>query len=99
MPRYRYACARCGSFDEMRPMSAYAEPCACPGCGATAPREVAAASIAGRGSSESKSLAPSRRHQTGCGCCGAPARPGMRAEAAAAQKNGPAPASSFLSRA
>jgi putative FmdB family regulatory protein len=49
MPRYRYACARCGAFDEMRPLEAYAEPCACPECGAMAPRELAVAGIAGRG--------------------------------------------------
>jgi putative FmdB family regulatory protein len=101
MPRYRYACERCGPFDEMRPMSAYAEPCQCPGCGEMARREVAAASIAGRGSLESKSQAPSLRHRPGCGCCGPAARPGLRAEAAsaAAPKNGSAPAGSFLTRA
>lgn len=58
MPRYRYACARCGAFDEMRPLEAYAEPCACPECGAMAPRELAVAGIAGRESSNENAKAP-----------------------------------------
>jgi putative FmdB family regulatory protein len=101
MPRYRYACARCGAFDEMRPLDTYAEPCACPECGAMAPRELAVAGIAGRGSSIGNATAPSQRHRVGCGCCGAAARAGLKAEAASAgaPRNGSAPpVASFLTR-
>lgn len=38
MPYYDYACPDCGPFTEMRPMAESAEPAACPGCGAAAPR-------------------------------------------------------------
>ena len=101
MPRYRYACARCGAFDEMRPLEAYAEPCACPECGAMAPRELAVAGIAGRGSSNGNAQASSGRHRLGCGCCGPAARGGLTAEAASAgaPRNGSRPpAGSFLTR-
>jgi putative FmdB family regulatory protein len=101
MPRYRYACARCGAFDEMRPLEAYSEPCACPGCGAMAPRELAVAGIAARGSSHTTAKTPSRRHRPGCDCCGPVARVGLKAEAtsAGAPRNGSTPpAASFLTR-
>lgn len=101
MPRYRYACARCGAFDEMRAVEAYAEPCACPECGAMAPRELAVAAIAGRELSNGNAKAPLQRHRPGCGCCGPAARAGLKAEAASAgaPRNGStAPASSFLTR-
>lgn len=38
MPSYDYICADCGPFCEIRPMSQSDEPCACPACGAEAPR-------------------------------------------------------------
>ena len=101
MPRYRYVCARCGAFDEMRPLEVYAEPCACPECGAAAPRELAVAGIAGRGSSNGNAKAPSLRHRPGCGCCGPSARVGLTAEAASAgapRNSSPPPAGSFLTR-
>ena len=101
MPRYRYACARCGAFDEVRPLEAYAEPCACPECGAMAPRELAVAGIAARKSPDRTAKAPSQRHRPGCGCCGATTRVGLTAEAvsAGAPRNGSRPpAGSFLTR-
>jgi putative FmdB family regulatory protein len=105
MPRYRYACALCGAFDEMRPLEAYAEPCACPECGAMAPRELAVAAIPGKGRSNGNAKASTtaslQRHRSRCGCCGSAARVGLKAEAASAgaPRNGSrSPAASFLTR-
>ena len=47
MPRYDYSCAHCGPFTAWRPMSEYAAPSECPGCGGPAPREIGAPFIAG----------------------------------------------------
>jgi putative FmdB family regulatory protein len=33
MPLYEYACEACGPFEVLRPVSAAAQPCACPSCG------------------------------------------------------------------
>ncbi|MEL6208114.1 MAG: zinc ribbon domain-containing protein [Pseudomonadota bacterium] len=41
MPVYEYECAEHGFFEEMRPMSAFKDPCPCPACGADAPRATA----------------------------------------------------------
>ena len=38
MPTYDYACADCGGFDALRSLAQRNEPCACPACGAAAPR-------------------------------------------------------------
>ncbi len=38
MPVYEYLCEKHGPFEAIRPMSEYAAPCACPVCGADAPR-------------------------------------------------------------
>lgn len=38
MPLYEYECLDCGPFTEIRPMAESAQPCACPDCGADAPR-------------------------------------------------------------
>lgn len=40
MPLYEYACATHGGFDEIRPFSESASPCACPTCGEPAPRVI-----------------------------------------------------------
>ncbi|MEM6490285.1 MAG: zinc ribbon domain-containing protein [Pseudomonadota bacterium] len=37
MPVYEYSCDDCGTnFEESAPISRFAEPCACPACGAMA---------------------------------------------------------------
>jgi putative FmdB family regulatory protein len=38
MPVYEYRCPRCGVFAELAPMSAAAQPAACPSCRQPAPR-------------------------------------------------------------
>lgn len=38
MPIYEYLCEDCGEFTALRPMRDSAAPCACPECGAAAPR-------------------------------------------------------------
>ena len=38
MPTYDYACADCGNFSALRPMSARNEACPCPRCGTAAYR-------------------------------------------------------------
>ena len=38
MPIYEYECQDCGVFESMMPMSAFADPCACPNCGQSAQR-------------------------------------------------------------
>ncbi len=104
MPRYSYLCATCGSFDAMRPMAAYADPCDCQICGVSAPRELSAAGLAGVRSAgfAAPAGAASGRHRSGCGCCTPPLRTGLRAEAVAAgapKRVGAAvPAGSFLTR-
>lgn len=101
MPRYRYAFARCGAFDGMRPLDAYAEPCVCPECGAIAPRELAVAGIAGRVRSNGTAKVASLRHRPGCGCCGLAPKVGLMAEgvpAGAPRGGSRPPAGSFLTR-
>jgi putative FmdB family regulatory protein len=75
MPFYDYACEACGPFTESRPIAAFADPCICPGCGASAPRTLTAPALgAGTAPVESSAAAsPFRRHAGGCGCC-APTR-------------------------
>ncbi|MEP9378173.1 zinc ribbon domain-containing protein [Aquabacter sp. CN5-332] len=41
MPLYSFCCDRCGIFTALRSMAAFAEPAACPACGAEANRTVA----------------------------------------------------------
>lgn len=43
MPVYEYHCEAHGTFQVLRPMSAYADPCECPHCGASCPRVLATA--------------------------------------------------------
>lgn len=40
MPIYQYTCANCGLFEEAAPISRFAEPCDCPTCGASSPRNL-----------------------------------------------------------
>ena len=42
-----------------------------------APRELAVAGIASRGSPKGNASAPSQRHRLGCGCCGPAAQAGL----------------------
>jgi putative FmdB family regulatory protein len=80
MPTYEYACAVCGPFVAMRPMSACDAPYDCPGCGSTSPRVLLTApSLAGMdptrrlaaATNERSSNEPKRSgaHGAGCGCC------------------------------
>lgn len=81
MPIYDYACEACGPFTAMRPMAQFRDPCACPECGAAAPRTILnAPAIAGgnpggriahaatdpSGTSQHRAAAA---HPAGCGCC------------------------------
>jgi putative FmdB family regulatory protein len=89
MPAYDYECERCGLFTARRPMAAYRDPSACPGCGAAAPRVLARApGIAGMdparrlavATNEQSAHAPKRSaggaHGPGCAhCAGASATP------------------------
>ena len=74
MPDYNYHCASCGGFTANRPMSAFAAPVACPGCGALAPRAVSAPALGGGGAPEADiaCAAPRGGHPGGCACCRAP---------------------------
>jgi putative FmdB family regulatory protein len=89
MPLYDYACERCGSFTALRPMAAYQEPCACPTCGAEAPRVLLTApAFLGMNEATRRAHAVNERsaheprrsqaHGPGCGggCCRGPARSG-----------------------
>ena len=73
MPTYNYQCAACGPFRDSYPMSAYARPQPCPGCGGLAPRALTLPAIAG-GAQETVSAAPMASHAGGCACCAAPRR-------------------------
>ncbi|WP_366524912.1 zinc ribbon domain-containing protein [uncultured Tateyamaria sp.] len=80
MPVYEYNCADCGVFEEMMPMSRFADPCDCPACGISAPRilltvpRLAAISSTARHAHETNERAadsPKRsNHGPNCGCCG-----------------------------
>ena len=85
MPTYDYACAACGGFDALRPVSRRDEPAHCPGCGGVSPRVLAAAPRLAlldggvrvalqtneRARHEPKSSRDYARlrHPSGCGCC------------------------------
>lgn len=81
MPTYNYECEGCGPFTATQPMARFQEPCACPGCGTTAPRVVSGApAIGGIGAAGATSdkaswtmdTGPRRSasaHPAGCGCC------------------------------
>lgn len=81
MPNYDYNCPACGPFTAMRPMAEFRGPCACPACGAAAPRTILGApAIVGidpnrRSAHASEERGESSQHFTkaahpaGCGCC------------------------------
>ena len=43
MPIYQYICADCGLFEEIAPISQFSDPCDCPTCGASSPRDLLSA--------------------------------------------------------
>jgi putative FmdB family regulatory protein len=85
MPTYDYACAGCGGFDAIRPLSQRDEPAACPDCGAASTRVfVAAPRLALMEGATRTAIATNERarhepkssrgyarlkHPAGCGCC------------------------------
>lgn len=80
MPVYDYLCGDCGPFSATRPMSAYADPASCTGCGEAAPRALltapaftgmAAEARRAHATNERSANAPlqSRKHPASCGCC------------------------------
>ena len=80
MPVYDYACDDCGVFTAFRPMSAFRDPCACPGCGNDSPRAfLSAPALAGMDANRRRAMATNERsahepkrsaaHAAGCSCC------------------------------
>jgi len=80
MPVYEFACETHGLFEALRPMAAFREPCACPECGAAAPRVlVTAPRLATPDRGRIKAHAVNERsadsplklseHGAGCSCC------------------------------
>ena len=79
MPSYQYCCGCCGPFEAVRPIADFAQPSRCPGCGAEAPRSLAAPSFSAmpatvrqaHATNERSAHAPKRTgaHGPGCGCC------------------------------
>ncbi|WP_336489383.1 FmdB family zinc ribbon protein [Methylobacterium nigriterrae] len=81
MPIYDYECEGCGPFTAMRPMAQFRDPCACPECGAEAPRTFLSAPAIAAGNpgsrvayaaTEPSATYPRRAsaaHPAGCGCC------------------------------
>jgi len=80
MPVYDYLCEEHGAFTAIQPMSAYADPCACPDCARQAPRVMITAprlSVmdgarrTAHGVNERAAHEPKRssQHGPGCGCC------------------------------
>jgi putative FmdB family regulatory protein len=80
LPVYDYLCVECGPFSEMKPMSAFSDPCDCPVCGQASERAILRAPfVAGMDSKKRNSLAVNERsaneprssgtHGASCGCC------------------------------
>ena len=77
MPTYSYDCGRCGGFDRVRRVAQRDTPIACPACGETAVRTLAAPGLALMGAdrrglirAEEKNAGYARlRHPIGCSCC------------------------------
>ena len=80
MPLYEYRCEQDGVFSAMRPMAEYDRPCACPDCGADAPRVMLAVPRVLRmdavqrqahATNERAADSPKRlsSHGPGCACC------------------------------
>ncbi|MCQ4158910.1 zinc ribbon domain-containing protein [Roseomonas sp. GC11] len=100
MPVYDYACGACGPFTAFRPMAASREACACPGCGAAAPRAfltgprlavMEAGARRAHATNERSAHAPRRSagHAPGCACCGPSPFPRKAAATAAEAKSFP----------
>ena len=79
MPLYEYICEDCGPFAAMRPLAAFADPLACPDCGAEAPRNLLASPALGGNPAPASAQAAAKPHASACACC-RPAR-GLRADA------------------
>ena len=80
MPVYEYLCESHGAFEALRPMAEYAQPCACPACGAQSRRVLLTPpSLGARDRGRMKARAVNERsadspqrtgaHPPGCGCC------------------------------
>jgi putative FmdB family regulatory protein len=73
MPRYEYICDKCGSFSEDRPLAEYSEPCPCPVCGQSAPRNsISTPLFFSKGSARTvlRAEAHSKRYGfVACQCC------------------------------
>lgn len=77
MPLYEYACADCGTFTRLAPISRSSEPAVCPGCGQMAAKVIGAPALAlmpaalrAAYASSEKSAHEPRRARRGCGCHG-----------------------------
>lgn len=81
MPVYEYSCYDCGVFEELVPLSRYAEPCDCPECGAESPRVLlsvprlsvmSSSTRQAHETNERSADSPKRTstHGPNCGCCG-----------------------------
>lgn len=86
MPLYEFWCGTHGVLAALRPMADFAKPCACPDCGADAPRvlitppRLAAADrgrIRAQAVNERAAEIPKRlsEHGPGCACCASGAKP------------------------
>ncbi|MGP0059766.1 MAG: FmdB family zinc ribbon protein [Beijerinckiaceae bacterium] len=84
MPVYDYVCVDCGPFSELKPMSAWSDPCGCPLCGQSCERAILRAPfIAGMDPTKRTAFAVNERsahepqlsrnaqrvHAAGCACC------------------------------
>jgi putative FmdB family regulatory protein len=83
MPVYDYLCAECGPFSELKPMSAWNDPCNCPVCDRASERAIlhspfiagmdaakrAAIGINERSAHEPQSSRDRSAHRAGCACC------------------------------
>jgi putative FmdB family regulatory protein len=79
MALYGYVYESCGPFEEWAAIAVAAEPCACPGCGATSERQLSVPNLALMNSSLRRALqrgdhtatdprVVERNHLAGCGC-------------------------------
>jgi len=89
MPVYEFWCEAHGLFESLRPMSAWADPCDCPDCGAAAPRVMVTAprlaaadrsTIKAHAVNERSADSPKRlsEHGPGCGCCSGSKKAGRK---------------------
>ena len=76
MPLYSYACTACGPFSAMRSLADFQQPTACPMCGRSAERTLAAPRVLGRaqrraqdGAASSPTYSPIAHGSSACVCC------------------------------